>query len=52
MILMMPLLDTPTVDRGCLLIVDDEQYVLSALKRHARQPELLDSLEAPEEENP
>ena len=34
---MMPLLDTPTVDRGCLLIVDDEQYVLSALKRLFRK---------------
>jgi response regulator RpfG family c-di-GMP phosphodiesterase len=34
---MMPLPDTPTVDRGCLLIVDDEQYVLSALKRLFRK---------------
>ncbi len=34
---MKPLLDTPTVDRGCLLIVDDERYVLNALTRLLRR---------------
>jgi response regulator RpfG family c-di-GMP phosphodiesterase len=37
MIQMKPLLDTPTVDRGCLLIVDDERFVLNALTRLLRR---------------